>query len=214
MHTAVEATENGVGTVLGKIGDTLNFTSSAAKDAAEDLEHKKDELVTNAYDTAAEVVSETETILASETESAKEAFTSQSAPIFETVRSFENEIESKTEKLQDNLVGALDDVESDIEQHFDALGDNLKAAEKKVEERLDISLPGSPEKEPKKEELVPTFWEAAADAILLRRTIKSMDFRELQSDLRAESEKSEVDSGVNSEVPINQFLTKDNNDTV
>ncbi|XP_074032945.1 uncharacterized protein [Leptinotarsa decemlineata] len=152
MHTAVEATENGVGTVLGKIGDTLNFTSSAAKDAAEDLEHKKDELVTNAYDTAAEVVSETETILASETESAKEAFTSKSAPIFETVRSFENEIESKTEKLQDNLVGALDDVESDIEQHFDALGDNVKAAEKKVEERLDISLPGSPEKEPKKEE--------------------------------------------------------------
>lgn len=62
----------------------------------------------------------------------------------------------------------------------------------------------------------PTFWEAAADAILLRKTVKSMDFRDPDHERsffnQPELHDANTEQVINSEVMINQFLIKDNDD--
>uniref|UniRef100_A0A6P7FLM0 Uncharacterized protein LOC114329064 isoform X1 n=2 Tax=Diabrotica virgifera virgifera TaxID=50390 RepID=A0A6P7FLM0_DIAVI len=181
MHNAVNTAEHGVDTVIGKIGETFAFASSTASEVKEDLETKKDELVTNASDTATEAVSEAETVLASETESAKDAFTSKMSPAFETMKSVGEDISEKAAEIHENGIELIDDLEESMD---DMLGDNVSKLEKKMEEIMKTSPADSPVKEVVKEEPPPTFWEAAADAIILQKTIKSMGFRDMGADNR------------------------------
>ncbi|XP_057664634.1 alanine--tRNA ligase-like [Diorhabda carinulata] len=176
VHTAVTTAENGVENVMGKLGETFNLASSKATDLHEDIESKKHELVANVSDTAAEAISEAETVVVSEAENAKEAFTSKASPVFETVHSIGEEMEHKASEIQEDGIEFIEDIEEHV------LGDNVHKMETKPEEILKTTSTESPVKELVKEELQPTFWEAAADAILLQRTIKSMDFRDVGID--------------------------------
>nr|CAH7713249.1 unnamed protein product [Callosobruchus chinensis] len=138
--------------MMDKIGDTFNFAHNAAKEAAEDLAAKKDEMVQSVVDTTAEAISDAETVVASETESAKEAFSAKAGPIFETVQSVESDLESRVHEVKEDVAQKLHDLEDDMNEHFDMLGDSVETVKEKMEEVLSVASHESPAKESKQEE--------------------------------------------------------------
>ncbi|XP_049819437.1 uncharacterized protein LOC126264674 [Aethina tumida] len=180
MTSAFTTAESSVGNVVGKIGETFNFTSSQVKEGVNHLEASKDEMINNASDATAEAISEAETVLASEADNVKEFVSDTKNSMNETMNSIGKDMNEKVEDLKHDAIDLHDKaVESlkieEIDQTIDHLGDSVSKMEEKVEEVLKSD---SPTKELAKEELPPTFWEAAADAIILKKSIKCMDFPE------------------------------------
>ncbi|XP_050294443.1 uncharacterized protein LOC126734763 isoform X2 [Anthonomus grandis grandis] len=156
VQSAINTAEESVGSVAQKIGETFNFTSSKAnelEDTKQTLSSTKDDLVGNVSESAAEVVSEAETVIVSETEHAREAFQSGTSPLFETVHSMDDEMASalkelevhglddfheKTKDLEESVIQSgtevLEDLENDTKDH---LGESVKKVEMKVEELME-----------------------------------------------------------------------------
>lgn len=154
MTSAFTTAESSVGNVVGKIGETFNFTSSQVKEGVNHLEASKDEMINNASDATAEAISEAETVLASEADNVKEFVSDTKNSMNETMNSIGKDMNEKVEDLKHDAIDLHDKaVESlkieEIDQTIDHLGDSVSKMEEKVEEVLKSD---SPTKELAKEE--------------------------------------------------------------
>ncbi|XP_066249857.1 uro-adherence factor A [Euwallacea similis] len=210
VHIALNTAEESIGSVAQKIGDTFTFATSRTseniahefQDAQEALSSSKDDLLTSASDAATEAVSEAETVVMSETDHAREAFQTAAAPFFETVHSLEEDVNTASKDREEDKHADFSDVLEDLEgdSNKDLLGESVGSANQEtVEELHDVEQGhGDKDKDKDKEEPPPTFWEAAADAILMKKVIKGMEmspqYRKAERIFFTPPEKPDVDS--------------------
>lgn len=151
FHKVTSNAEDTVESVMGKIGDTFNFHSS--KDTVlEDLEEKTDGIINSASDSAAEVISEAETVLASEAESVKETFSTNKSAVFERMHSVEDKVEDILSKGKENLTEMVNNLDESTETGMDMTSDSVETVVENLAEDLKTSPEISPTKEIKQEE--------------------------------------------------------------
>ncbi|XP_066154879.1 protein DR_1172 isoform X2 [Euwallacea fornicatus] len=207
VHIALNSAEESIGSVAQKIGDTFNFaTSRTSENMAHDFQDakealsSKDDLLTSASDAATEAVSEAETVVMSETDHAREAFQTAAAPFFETVHSLEEGGDTALKDPEEDKHAYFSDILEDLEgdSNKDLLGESVGNAKREIVEELNDVEQGHGDKDKDKEEPPPTFWEAAADAILMKKVIKGMEmspqYRKAERIFFTPPEKPDVDS--------------------